>query len=62
VTAGCADVPSLVNGSRTHRPNSSPSVSANHHTNRPSGGSVELYVPFGRSVTWRCESVVRSQA
>ncbi len=40
-------------GWRTQRPNSSPSVSRNHQTLSPSGGSVPSLVPFGRSVTWR---------
>ncbi len=43
-------------------PNSSPSVSANHQTVSPSGLSVALTVPLGRSVTCRCVPDCRSQA
>ena len=50
------------NGSVTQCPNSSPSVSANHHTVSPSGGSVAMCVPARRSVTCRWVSVARSQA
>lgn len=49
-------------GCRIQTPNSSPSVSANHHTHAPSGVSVPSDVPFGRSVTCRCAPVVRSHA
>ena len=43
-------------------PNSSPSVSANHQMVPPSGLRVAINVPLGRSVTWRCVPVSRSQA
>jgi hypothetical protein len=43
-------------------PNSSPSLSANHQIVSPSGLSVPMSVPLGRSVTWRWTSVSRSQA
>jgi hypothetical protein len=43
-------------------PNSSPSVSANHQMSSPSGLRVAISVPLGRSVTWRCVPVSRSQA
>ena len=49
-------------GWRIQVPNSSPSVSSNHQTCSPSGGSAPSLVPFGRSVTCRVVPASRSQA
>ena len=45
-----------------HTPNSSPSLSANHQMVSPSGLSVPISVPLGRSVTCRCSPVSRFHA